>query len=83
MTSLMNVTGYYFQKSVDISIEMTVDMKTFIKRNILKSILSDFFFFPLIMIRCPLLKCKEVAYLAKLQPVTITHQTLLPFHNTF
>lgn len=45
MTSLMNVIGYYFQKNVDISIGMTVDMKTFIKRNILKSISSDFFLF--------------------------------------
>jgi len=71
-------------KNVDISIEMTVDMKTFIKRHILKSILSDlyFFFLPPI-IRCPLLKCKGVAYLAELQHVAITHQALLPFHNTF
>lgn len=40
MTSLMNVTGYYFfqkKKNVDISIKMTVDMKAFIKRNNMKS----------------------------------------------
>lgn len=35
--------GNTSKKSVDISIVITVDMKTFIKRNILKSVSSDFF----------------------------------------
>lgn len=66
-------TVLFFHRSVDISIGMTVDMKTFIKRKILKSVLSDFSYFHFIMIKCPLLKCKGVAPPAKLQPVTIIH----------